>query len=85
MAGKRTGLGRGLDALFPEKNTVSKETVKKPAVKTTTKTKQEPKAGSAIAEDASESKKGALLVKISSVEPNLNQPRHHKFEVRQNL
>lgn len=75
MAGKRTGLGRGLDALFPEKNTVSKETVKKPAVKTTTKTKQEPKAGSAIAGDASESKKGALLVKISSVEPNLNQPR----------
>ena len=75
MAGKRTGLGRGLDALFPEKTSTSKETVKKPAAKTAPKTKQESKAGSATTEDASESKKGALLVKISSVEPNLNQPR----------
>lgn len=28
MAGKRTGLGRGLDALFPEKTSISKEAVK---------------------------------------------------------
>lgn len=57
MAGKRTGLGRGLDALFPEKTSTSKETVKNPAAKTAPKTKQESNAGSATTEDASESKK----------------------------
>lgn len=55
MAGKRTGLGRGLDALFPEKTSISKEAVKKPATKKTTK--QEAKTGSAISEDTPETKK----------------------------
>lgn len=71
MAAKKTGLGRGLDALFPEKTTVSKDTTKKPAVKK----KTESKTGSATANDASTERKGTLLVKLSSVEPNLNQPR----------
>lgn len=75
MAGKKTGLGRGLDALFPEKTVSHKETVKKPAVKESQKPKQEPSESSASAEKPSEEKKTALVVKISSVEPNLNQPR----------
>lgn len=75
MAGKKTGLGRGLDALFPEKSTGSKESVKKPTVKTAPKTKTEETSGSGTVKEASEDKRGALLVKLSSVEPNLNQPR----------
>lgn len=75
MAGKKTGLGRGLDALFPEKTASNKETVKKPAVKDQQKTKQDLSVSSATEEKISEEKKSAFLVKISSVEPNLSQPR----------
>lgn len=71
MAAKKTGLGRGLDALFPEKATVSKDTVKK----SVSKKKTESETSSATANNTLESKKGTLLVKLSSVEPNLNQPR----------
>lgn len=78
MAGKRTGLGRGLDALFPEKNVSRKETEKDTSVKEISKAKTESKTGSAKAvngKEEAESPKLAKLVKISSVEPNLNQPR----------
>lgn len=69
MAAKRTGLGRGLDALIPEKSTEDKpKTSKIEKGKETQKIKK--------AEPASDnSKKAELMVKISKVEPNLNQPR----------
>ena len=38
MAGRKNGLGRGLDALFPEKKSAVKESVKKATVKTENKT-----------------------------------------------
>ena len=34
MAGRKNGLGRGLDALFPEKKSAVKEPVKKTTAKT---------------------------------------------------
>lgn len=69
MAAKRTGLGRGLDALIPEKTTEDKpKTSKIEKGKETQKIKK--------TEPASDnSKKAELMVKISKVEPNLNQPR----------
>ena len=69
MAGRRTGgLGKGLDALIPNKaGGPSKEPAKKTrsavVKKDTTTEKDNPAA--------------ERLVKISSVEPNLNQPRRH--------
>lgn len=38
MAGRKNGLGRGLDALFPEKKSAVKEPVKKTTAKTENKT-----------------------------------------------
>jgi len=80
MAGRKNGLGRGLDAFFPDRTSV----VKEPARKTTTKTvKTEKKSDVAekqtnptVAEkQTADSKTGAMIVKISSVEPNMDQPR----------
>jgi ParB family chromosome partitioning protein len=103
MAVKRSGLGRGLDALFPEKNT-------RESTRTTVKTEQEntktdlkaanveksnaekpntakPKATEPVmakkeaaknklAAKEPEAPKGAeIMVKISNVEPNREQPR----------
>ena len=86
MAGKKTGLGRGLDALFPEKTAVHKEPVRKSAVKQ--EPKQEVKKTTASAEKMESSEvseapmteemkegKTEMIVKLSSVEPNRNQPR----------
>ena len=68
MAGRKTGgLGKGLDALIPNK-------VGGPANETSKKTR------SAVKKDKSVSERkpaAERLVKISSVEPNLNQPRRH--------
>ena len=65
MAAKKTGLGRGLDALFPEKSADDKQ-AKADKEKNTAK----------AAETAADSSKSAeMMVKISKVEPNLNQPR----------
>ena len=69
MAGRRTGgLGKGLDALIPNKaGGPSKEPAKKTrsaVVKKDTPTEKDSPAAE-------------RLVKISSVEPNLNQPRRH--------
>lgn len=67
MAAKKSGLGRGLDALFPEK----KETVDKN--KTTDIQTDIEKSKAEDKKDKVENKE--TLVKISMVEPNLNQPR----------
>lgn len=67
MAIKKTGLGRGLDALFPEK-----APEKKAPVKSTAKTAEVKKEKSPAAEEV---KKTEMLVKISMVEPNRSQPR----------
>ena len=68
MAGRRTGgLGKGLDALIPNK-------VGGAANETSKKTR------SAVKKDKTVSEKkpaAERLVKISSVEPNLKQPRRH--------
>ena len=68
MAARKTGgLGRGLDALIPNKaGGSSKETVKR--TRSTVKKEKT---------EAQEKPAVERLVKISSVEPNLNQPRRH--------
>lgn len=80
MAGRKNGLGRGLDAFFPDRTSV----VKEPARKTATKTvKTEKKFDVAekqtnptvVKRQTADSKTGAMIVKISSVEPNMDQPR----------
>ena len=69
MAGRRTGgLGKGLDALIPNKaGGPSKEPAKK--TRSAVVKKDEPTEKDNLAAER--------LVKISSVEPNLNQPRRH--------
>ena len=69
MAGRRTGgLGKGLDALIPNKaGGPSKEPAKKIRSAVVKKDKSAEKDNLAA----------ERLVKISSVEPNLNQPRRH--------
>ncbi len=67
MAIKKTGLGRGLDALFPEK-----APEKKAPVKSTAKSAEVKKEKSPATEEV---KKTEMLVKISMVEPNRSQPR----------
>ena len=68
MAARKTGgLGRGLDALIPNKaDGPSKETAKR--TRSTVKKEKT---------EAQEKPAAERLVKISSVEPNLNQPRRH--------
>lgn len=73
MAGKKSGLGRGLDALFPEKTVQSKP-------KTVKTVKEEKK----IAVDTKKSSQqetsnGERMMKISMIEPNREQPRK-KFD-----
>ena len=77
MAGRKNGLGRGLDALFPEKKSAVKELVKKTTAKTENKTVATEKetTGTKEKSNTAEHKKTAMIVKISSVEPNVNQPR----------
>jgi len=90
MAVKKKGLGRGLDALFPEKPVKPAE--KKPEQKTvvTNESLHQQEEGSlkasavnSVAESndtaqaavVEEPKKSEMLVKISKVEPNRTQPR----------
>ena len=79
MAGRKNCLGRGLNALFPEKKSAVKESVKKATVKTENKTVVPEKTTDDTTEESNRStighKKTAMIVKISSVEPNVNQPR----------
>ena len=70
MTAKKTGLGRGLDALFPAKNVEktksnpTKNTDKAPEQQTSEEINQEKNTGNS-----------AKIVKISMVEPNQAQPR----------
>ena len=77
MAGRKNGLGRGLDALFSEKKSAVKEPVKKTTANTENKTVATEKetTGTKEKSNTAEHKKTAMIVKISSVEPNVNQPR----------
>ncbi len=69
MAAKKSGLGRGLDALFPDKAVQeSPKVVKNVKPGATEKTKK-----TVAAEE--EKKTSEVMVKISRVEPNKSQPR----------
>ena len=76
MAVKKKGLGRGLDALFPEKSVkpAEKKQEQKPGATNESLHQQEEGSlnASAVVE---EPKKSEMLVKISKVEPNRTQPR----------
>ena len=73
MAGKKSGRGRGLDALFPEKTVQSKpKTVK--TVKEEKKVAVDTKKSS-----QQETSNGERMMKISMIEPNREQPRK-KFD-----
>lgn len=67
---KRSGLGKGLDSLIPNKNTANiKPSVKKEGnVDTAVKTKD-------VKETSNNEKSGEVLVKINKIEPNREQPR----------
>ena len=71
MAAKKTGLGRGLDALFPEKNGEKVKTIVKKENTSAETTEISVKSKDSHGED----NKSVLTVKISKVEPNRNQPR----------
>lgn len=83
MAVKKKGLGRGLDALFPEKP-VEKKPAPKPVAKEVN-LNPDTENGKSItpasdkkemtADAPTEIKKTEMLVKISKVEPNRTQPR----------
>lgn len=68
MAAKKSGLGRGLDALFPEKSTQVKQQ----------NSKIEKNDLSAALEKNAKND-GVLMVKLSKIEPNREQPRK-KFD-----
>lgn len=73
MAGKKSGLGRGLDALFPEKTVQSKPKTMK-TVKEEKKVAVDTKKSS-----QQETSNGERMMKISMIEPNREQPRK-KFD-----
>lgn len=73
MAGKKSGLGRGLDALFPEKTVQSKPKIVK-TVKEEKKIEVDTKKSS-----QQETSNGERMMKISMIEPNREQPRK-KFD-----
>lgn len=81
MAGRKNGLGRGLDAFFPDRTSAVKESTRKTTTKTVKAEKKtgetEKEAGNTVAAKRKTAglKSGAMFVKISSVEPNINQPR----------
>ena len=70
MAAKKSGLGRGLDALFPEKTVQSKHQEIKKLNNITE---------SQISQEKEDKNNGVMMVKISKVEPNREQPRK-KFD-----
>ena len=70
MAAKKSGLGRGLDALFPEKTVQSKHQEIKKLNNITE---------SQISQEKEGKNNGVMMVKISKVEPNREQPRK-KFD-----
>ena len=83
MAVKKKGLGRGLDALFPEKP-AEKKPVPKPIIKEVNPKQEAESVKTTVpasdkkemtADAPTEVKKTEMLVKISKVEPNRTQPR----------
>ena len=70
MAAKKSGLGRGLDALFPEKTVQSKHQEIKKLNNITE---------SQVSREKEGKNNGVMMVKISKVEPNREQPRK-KFD-----
>lgn len=74
MAGKKSGLGRGLDALFPEK-TVQNNKIQ--TVKTVKSEKTIPTENKKS--NQQENSNGERMMKISLIEPNRDQPRK-KFD-----
>ena len=83
MAVKKKGLGRGLDALFPEKP-AEKKPVSKPITKEVNPKQEAESVKTTVpasdkkemtADAPTEVKKTEMLVKISKVEPNRTQPR----------
>ena len=83
MAVKKKGLGRGLDALFPEKP-AEKKPVPKPITKEVNPKQEAESVKTTVpasdkkemtADAPTEVKKIEMLVKISKVEPNRTQPR----------
>ena len=73
IAGKKSGLGRGLDALFPEKTVQSKP-------KTVKTVKEEKKVAVDTRKSSQqETSNGERMMKISMIEPNREQPRK-KFD-----
>ena len=74
MAGKKSGLGRGLDALFPEK-TVQNNKIQ--TVKTVKSEKTIPTESKKS--NQQENSNGERMMKISLIEPNRDQPRK-KFD-----
>ena len=83
MAVKKKGLGRGLDALFPEKP-AEKKPVLKPITKEVNPKQEAESVKTTVpasdkkemtADAPTEVKKTEMLVKISKVEPNRTQPR----------
>ena len=83
MAVKKKGLGRGLDALFPEKP-AEKKPVPKPITKEVNPKQEAESVKTTVpasdkkemtADAPTEVKKSEMLVKISKVEPNRTQPR----------
>ena len=77
MAGKKTGLGRGLDALFPEKAKPQKESGQSGSSQSERISDADNTVSLAdkIINDETDKSKSVMVVKISSVEPNVNQPR----------
>lgn len=71
MAAKKTGLGRGLDALFPDKNGEKAKAI----VKKDNSVAANPIKPEESHKPQTEDKKSVLTVKISKVEPNRSQPR----------
>ena len=80
MAGRKNGLGRGLDAFFPDRTSAVKEPVRKTTTKTVKREKESGVTGKQTEhitanKKTADAKTGAMVVKISSVEPNIDQPR----------
>ena len=80
MAGRKNGLGRGLDAFFPDRTSTVKESTRKTTNKTVNTDKktgvtEKEVAHTTVKRKTAGQKSGAMIVKISSVEPNINQPR----------
>ena len=80
MAGRKNGLGRGLDAFFPDRTSTVKESTRKTTTKTVNTDKktgvtEKEVAHTTVKRKTAGQKSGAMIVNISSVEPNINQPR----------